>query len=235
MTLAALTRRLLTAAMYLLVGAATMAQPAPTGAAGSVLATFPQRPDAKLRYVVYLHGRIVEEQGRRAVSPEFGAYQYDDIVAALAGHGVAVVGEVRPKGTDPKAAADHVGTEVRRLMDAGVPPANITVVGASKGALIAMLASTKLEDRDVGWVIMANCNDSVTRDFGLALHGRVLSIYESSDDVGGTCAPLFAKSPAIAQHAELRLETGLRHGFLYRPLPEWVKPAIAWSERRETE
>jgi hypothetical protein len=75
----------------------------------------------------------------------------------------------------------------------------------------------------------------VRRDFDLALHGRVLSIYESSDDVGGTCAPLFAQSPALAQHAELRLETGLRHGFLYRPLPEWVKPAIAWSERRETE
>ena len=159
---------------------------------------------------------------------------YDDIVAALASPGVAVIGEVRLKGTDPKAAAEHVVAEVRRLLDAGVPAANVTVVGASKGSLIAMMASTALESREVGWVIMANCNDSVTRDFDLALHGRVLSIYESSDDIGGTCAPLFAKSPALAQHAELRLETGLRHGFIYRPLPEWVKPAIAWSERRET-
>jgi hypothetical protein len=31
---------------------------------------------------------------------------------------------------------------------------------------------------------------------------------------------------------ELVLETGLRHGFLYRPLPEWVEPVVEWSTRR---
>ena len=216
-----------------LVAGTALAPPSSAAAAGKVLPAFPETPDPKLHYVVYLHGRIVEEQGRQAVSPDFGAYQLDDILAALASPGVAVVGEVRAKGTDPKVAAKHVVAEVGRLVDAGVAPASITVIGASKGALIAMLASTALESRELGWVIMANCNESVIENYDLALHGQVLSIYESSDEVGGTCAPLFAQSPALARHAEVRLETGLRHGFLYRPLPEWVKPATAWSEHRK--
>jgi hypothetical protein len=218
-------------AFFALSGAVT-AEPATPG---SVLTAFPPRPDPTLRYVVYLHGRIVEEQGKHAVSPDFGHYQFEDIMVALARPGVAVIGELRVKGTEPKAAAAHVVDGVRGLIKAGIPAARITVVGASKGALIAMLASTALDDREIGWVVMASCNDSVASDFELALHGKVLSIYETSDDIGGTCGPIFAASPALAAHDEIRLETGMRHGFLYRPLPAWVRPALAWSEKRAIE
>ena len=82
-----------------LVAGAALAPPCGAAAAGRVLPAFPETPDPKLHYVVYLHGRIVEEQGRQAVSPDFGAYQLDDILAALASPGVAVVGEVRAKVT----------------------------------------------------------------------------------------------------------------------------------------
>jgi hypothetical protein len=30
---------------------------------------------------------------------------------------------------------------------------------------------------------------------------------------------------------EIALETGLHHGFLYRPLPEWIEPVVEWSRR----
>jgi hypothetical protein len=210
-----------------LVPQAATAPPAPA-AAGTVLAAFPTSPDPSLRYVVYLHGRIVEEQGRRAVSPEHGAYEYDGILQALARPGVAVIGEIRPKNADPEASAQHLVEALQRLIDAGVPGSNITVVGASKGAAIAMLASTALANGDVGWVIMSSCNESVAKSFDLALHGQVLSIFESSDEVGGTCAPIFERSPALARHDEIRLTTGLRHGYLYRPLEEWVEPTIGW-------
>lgn len=29
---------------------------------------------------------------------------------------------------------------------------------------------------------------------------------------------------------ELVLDTGLRHGFLYRPLPAWVEPVARWAD-----
>jgi hypothetical protein len=165
------------------------------------------------------------------VSPDFGAYQYDGIVEALAIPGSIVVGELRAKGTDPEKAAAHVVVGVRRLIAAGVPARNVTVVGASKGALIAKLASASLDSNEVGWVIMAGCSGSSAAE-ELPLHGQVLSIFEASDEMSGTCAPLFAKSPAIARHEEVKIETGLGHGFLYRPLPEWLRPATSWIERR---
>jgi len=206
-------------ALATLAGAGA-ADATPPAGGGTVLSSFPAKPDVARRHIVYLHGRIVEEQGRRAVSPDFGAYQLDEILAALARPGTVVIGEVRAKGTDAKTAAAHVVEGVRGLLAAGVPARNVTVVGASKGALIAKLASASLENREVGWVIMAGCGESAADE--LPLHGQVLSIYEASDEMGGTCAALFSKSPDLAGHEEVKIETGLRHGFLYQPLPEWL-------------
>ena len=186
---------------------------------GKVLPAFPETPDPKLHYVVYLHGRIVEEQGRQAVSPDFGAYQLDDILAALASPGVAVVGEVRAKGTDPKAAAEHVVAEVRRLIDAGVAAGEHHGDRGLEGSA----------DRDAG------IDGAREPRGGLGDHGQLQRVGDRElrprsprpgaldlrveRRVGGTCAPLFAKSPALARHAEVRLETGLRHGFLYARSP----------------
>jgi hypothetical protein len=34
---------------------------------------------------------------------------------------------------------------------------------------------------------------------------------------------------AAAQGVEVN--TGLKHGFIYRPLKEWTEPTIAWAKR----
>jgi hypothetical protein len=76
--------------------------------------------------VLYLHGRILEEQGPQAVSPDFGRYEYDAVLRALADRGFTVIGQVRPRGTGPE-YAHQVVAQVRRLLEAGVPPGNVTV------------------------------------------------------------------------------------------------------------
>jgi hypothetical protein len=63
------------------------------------------------------------------------------------------------------------------------------------------------------------------------LSGEVLSIYEASDDIGGTCVPIVRASPAVTSFKEIRLNTGLGHGIVYRPLPLWVGPTLAWARR----
>lgn len=207
----------------------------PVSAPGSIFQTLPATIDPAASYLFYLHGQIVEDQGRGAVSPEYGPYRYDEILDAFARDGLAVVSEVRAKDTEPLDYAERVAGEVRRLLAAGVPPARITVVGASKGSVITMLASTALSkegEERVGYVVMGNCNDWVRENHRIDLHGDVLSIYEASDDIGQSCAPLFAASPRLGRRAEVRLETGLRHGYLFRPLPEWLRPALAWAARR---
>jgi hypothetical protein len=65
--------------------------------------------------------------------------------------------------------------------------------------------------------------------------GRLLAIREASDESSGQCpawkndrelySMLFAR--------EIVLDTGLSHGFLYRPLPEWVGPVVEWAGARQ--
>jgi hypothetical protein len=183
------------------------------------------------RYFYYLHGKIVEDLGPRGVSPRYGPYDYPGIVEALGKTGLTLVSEVRPKDTDPSAYADRVVADIRAKIRSGVPPSRITVAGASKGAVIAALVSTRLTQSQVRYVLIANCNDWLIREHDPYLTGEILSIYEASDDVGGSCAPLILRSPGVRRFDEVRLGTGLGHGVVYRPLDEWVAPAVAWAKR----
>jgi hypothetical protein len=182
-----------------------------------------------LRYVYYLHGKIVEDSGPRGVSPRFGAYDYPGIIAALRKGGATVISEVRPKNTDPSVYANMIVAQIRRQLASGVPASHITVVGASKGSVIAMLVSTRLKNAQVRYVLLADCNDSVNRTWKPRLSGAILSIYEASDEFGGTCRPLVRRSPAVTTFREIRLNTGLGHGIVYRPLPAWVRPTLEWA------
>lgn len=193
-----------------------------------VIPRVPESPDPEGRYLFYLHGRIVEEQGPNAVSAEHGPYEYAAIVRQLAEAGFTVIGEVRARDTDPEAYADAVAAQIGRLLDAGVRPRDVTVLGASKGAVIAMLVSTRLAAR-VRYVLLANCNEYILGTFSPRLHGDVLSIYDADDPLGQTCQPLFERSPELGERREIRLDTGLGHGFIFRPLEAWVRPALAWA------
>ncbi|HEV8121360.1 MAG TPA: alpha/beta hydrolase, partial [Candidatus Polarisedimenticolia bacterium] len=115
------------AGLALLLAAAAATTPRAT-----ILDHVPAPLDAKARYVIYLHGRIVEEQGRRPTSPEWGIFEYDRILGALAGEGAVVISEQRPRNTDPDTFAAHVVEQVRQIIRAGVQPEHVTVVGFSK-------------------------------------------------------------------------------------------------------
>jgi len=155
----------------------------------------------KPTYFYYLHGKIVEDLGPRGLSS-----------------GLTVVSEVRPKDTDPSAYADRLVADIRARLRAGVAPSRITVAGSSKGSVIASLVSTRLNVPGVRYVLIANCNDRLLREIKPRLTGDILSIYEASDDIGQSCAPVIAASPAAGRFEEVRLTTGLGHGVVYRPL-----------------
>jgi len=182
------------------------------------------------RYVYYLHGKIVEDSGPRGLSPRFGHYDYPGIIAALRRGGLTVISEIRAKDTDPSLYANKVVVQIRRQIARGVPASHITVIGASKGAVIATLVSSRLQNRRVRYVLLADCNDWLIRTFNPHVSGGILSIYEASDDIAGTCRPLVKRSPAVTTFREIRLNTGLGHGIVYRPLPAWVTPAVQWAK-----
>ena len=92
--------------------------------------------------------------GRAEFSAKFGAYDYPGIIRALSKNGTRMISEVRPKDTDPSAYADKVVAQVHSQLRAGLPASRITIVGASKGSVIAMLVSTRLKNPRVRYVLL---------------------------------------------------------------------------------
>ena len=199
---------------------------------GSILSDVPAQVRTDARYLIYLHARIVEEQGQRPTDERFGVYEYQQILDTLAASGAEVIAEPRPRGTDFRAFGAHVADQVRRLMAAGVPAERIAVVGFSKGGAIAMVASALLGDPRIAFVFLGPCGDWVQGRDDVDVRGRILSIYEASDELGTSCEPLFAQAGEPGEHREIRIDTGAGHGAFFRPRPEWLTPLLHWIERR---
>ncbi len=184
--------------------------------------------------VFYLHGRILEVQGPHAVDSVngYGAYEYTKILNTFRKKGFTVISEVRGKNTQPVSYARKVVRQIDSLLNKGVDPGTITVIGASKGALIAMLTSSMLKNRQVNFVFLAACNHYTFGRFPeLKFYGNILSVYEESDRIGRSCAGFKARSKeTISHYKEIELHTGMKHGFLFKPLPQWVQPALQWAE-----
>jgi hypothetical protein len=213
--------------------AETKVEPSPNNAQGALWRDLPQRIDTSANYLFYLHGRIIEEEGVNAVSPKFGAYEYEQILQTFVNKGFIVISEARPKGTDVQQYAAKVVRQTTSLLQAGVPPQRITVVGASKGGAIAVAISTQLRNRDVNFVLLAACgDDDVYRTFRPDLYGNVLSVWDYRDDTGaGTCEGFFARSTGLNRRREVVLRIGSGHGILYRPLREWVDLVVEWANQ----
>lgn len=182
------------------------------------------------KYLFYLHGAVVEGQGDNAVNA-YGTYKYNDIINAFRNENFIVMSGVRKSGTDVKAYAEKVKGQIDSLLKKGVSAKNITVVGASKGAVIAMYVSTFLKSKDVNFVFLAACNDGNLGSFpDINFYGNILSIYEKSDDIGESCIKFKNKSSStIAHYKEIEINTGKKHGFLFQPLPEWMNPTLKWA------
>jgi pimeloyl-ACP methyl ester carboxylesterase len=191
---------------------------------------------APARHLIYLHGRIVQDrQSARPEHPRFGFYELDKIRDTFEDRGFVVSAEIRPQSISVSDAADRVVEQVRELLDSGVPAERITVVGGSMGAGIALLASTRLENPDLRFAVLGTCLATTVPylegEEGRAPSGKILAIREASDDVVGPCPrweETLSPGPSLVVR-EIVLDTGLSHGFLYRPLPEWVDPVVDWA------
>ena len=190
--------------------------------------SFPNIIEPEGRYLIYLHGKIIENEGIHAISPEFGPYEYVETLEYFAVAGFNVISEVRSANTDIDAYSDRVVTQINSLLEQGVPSENITVVGFSKGGAIAIFTSSKLRNPHVNFVLIAICGDEVNKIPGLSLAGRILSLYEKSDEYGSSCKPLVERSPNVTGFEEIEFATGLRHGAFYTADPIWLDPLISW-------
>ena len=189
--------------------------------------SFPETIHANERYVVYSHGLIVEGKDPRPISPKYGQYDFPGIKEALfEGGDFNLIAYQRPKSPDDA----YVGTLkswVRQLLDAGVKPSHITLVGFSRGAQLTAFASADLAPVGINTALLAICEDGdLHRDPALVLGGNLLSIYETSDQLG-SCVKLAARSH-LSSFKEVPITTGRSHGAFFQALPEWLQPLKSW-------
>lgn len=180
------------------------------------------------KYVFYLHGAIVQQQGENAVSSAYGKYMYRAIVDSLKKNDFIVISEVRPKDVPLESYAGKVAVQVDSLLQAGVAPQNITVLGASVGAAMALEVAMITGNRQVNYALMGVCSDSSPRKYQQKkICGNFFSVYESSDGPG-SCKELLFNRSCVSGFKEVKLNMGNGHGFLYQPHKEWLHPLVRW-------
>jgi hypothetical protein len=199
--------------------------------AREILSKPPQKPKPTELYVFYSHGLIVEGENPTPEHDRFGVYDFPAVKKALADPKYNVIAYHRPLKTDPFNYAQTLTRQVTTLLDKGVPAQNITLIGFSRGGFITALASNKLANKELNFVIMAACTSRLAKNKSVVIHGNLLSIYETSDDVG-SCHHVVSRSPdAISSYQEIAISTGKQHGAFYTPDPTWLMPLKEWIKR----
>jgi hypothetical protein len=122
------------------------------------------------------------------------------------------------------------------------PCAFHNLIGYSRGVTLALIVSTYVHDRSIGYVVIAGCmNDSgafkqfvpVLMGYAARFDGQFLAITEESDKDFGNCAPYFATATARPVLTEQVVSTGKGHQFAMEPDDSWVRPTVSWIKRRE--
>jgi predicted esterase len=198
---------------------------------GSIYESVPGSIDPAKRYLVFLHGNIVEKKGLPASSKRYGKYEYSDMLKRFSSEGFEVISEVRKKDTDILDYSARVAEDVKKLVAAGVPGKNITVSGYSKGGRMALVVSTLLNNREVNYIVLAGCRSSDISAHHLKPVGRVLSIFDSNDDEFESCSEIFSAGGEGLVSNEIILHVGSGHGLFYSPADEWVLPMIEWAKQ----
>jgi dienelactone hydrolase len=201
-----------------------------TSMANQVLNNIPDSYNKASKFVFYSHGFIVEGDNPMPIETKhgWGVYDFPGIKQALSDERYTLIATHRKKNTDPFNYAKQLSEDIRSLVNNGVKPTHITLVGFSRGAFITGLTSHYLKDIDVNTILQAGCGRLISaKHSDIQVYGDVLSVYEKSDGAK-SCAKLKAKSTALTSFEEIEINTGLSHGAFYTPSDEWLVPVKNW-------
>lgn len=185
------------------------------------------------RFIFFLHNRFLEEHELDESHPEFGRTEYKEILEEFKKSGFKVISEKRNGNVNAREYALEIVTQIDSLISNGTEPEKITVVGTSKGGYIAQYVSTFANNPELNFVFIASYRNTDLEDIPeINYCGNILTIFETSDPFGVSAIKRKENSSCEMRHyKELELNTGLGHGFLFKPLKEWIGPTIKWANR----
>ncbi len=194
--------------------------------AGDVISNIPAEPETSEKYIFYLHGSAEESDG--------ATDKYETALEAIAESSATVISEARGE-TDPNAYAEKIKLQVSQLIAQGVPATNITISGFSKGSIITLSASGIINNTEVNYVLLAGCSAFLNSKYSVdptKAVGRILSIYDSSDDKFGSCEGIVKPSDKV-KFEEIELDSGKGHKLFRIPkekfIEQWRDPLTDWA------
>lgn len=184
------------------------------------------------RFIFFLHNRFLEEHELDELHSEYGRTEYKEILAEFENSGLKVISEQRNGNVNAREYAIGVVHQIDSLIRNGIEPNKITVVGTSKGGYIAQYVSTLANNPDLNFVFVASFRNSDIQNIPeINYCGNIFTIFEKSDTFGVSAIERKQNSTCQIQHfKEIELNTGMRHGFLFKPLKEWIAPTIQWAK-----
>ncbi|CAL2086057.1 conserved hypothetical protein [Tenacibaculum sp. 190524A05c] len=183
------------------------------------------------KYLFFLHNRFLETHELNDIHPEYGRTQYKEILAKFQNAGFNVISEKRKGNVNARAYAHLIINKIDSLIQSGIQAQNITVAGTSKGGYIAQYVSSLANNPNLNFVFVASFQESDIEHIPeINYCGNILNIYEKSDPFGVSAIKRKNSSTCHIQNfKEIQLNTGLKHGFLFQPLQEWIQPTIEWA------
>lgn len=183
------------------------------------------------KYIFFLHNRFLEEHSLADEHPAYGRTEYLEIISEFQKHGFKVISEQRNGNVNARDYAIGIVDQIDSLLKTGTEPNKITVVGTSKGRYIAQYVSTFAANIDLNFVFVGCFMDSDIQNIPeINYCGNILTIYEKSDSFGVSAVERKKTSTCEIEHfKEIELNTGMGHGFLFKPLTDWIEPTIKWA------
>lgn len=189
------------------------------------------RQPVSQKYLFYFHGGVVTELGDNAINqsrPEWGPYEYSNILDSLRKRDFIVFSEIRKKDVADSFYINKLKLQVDSLLAEGVEPSSILLLGASAGAYHVLMGSSHIKNDQLKIAIMGGCWPDTHKDYlSNKLYGNFLSIVERSDS-HKTCEAIFEGRVEVTDFKEIELNTGLGHGFIYKGYAEWLDPLMEW-------
>lgn len=195
---------------------------------GVHLKTVPAQILLHKRYLFYLVGD----------AENMGLKNYQAIIKALVAPGFVVISNPIKDNGYNAGYVQGLASEVKLLLNAGVPPKNITVAGYFHGGMTVIRLASLLNNPAMNYVVISGSPraDGAVQfpaDAEIDPAGMILNIYDRDDkDFGSLNDYLKDKGIKIRAFCNDRpLKTGKGRAFGFQPMKEWLEPTINWAGR----
>jgi len=130
------------------------------------------------RYIFFLHNRFLETHGIDELHPNYGRFEYKEMIQKFEKEDFVVISEQRRGNVNARVYANQIVNQIDSLIFQNTKPQHITIVGTSKGGYIAQYVSTLANNDNLNFVFIGCFRESDIEQIPeINFCGNILTIY----------------------------------------------------------